>query len=406
MLSPNERGGRAGAFALVLPWDLHYVGGVNRVVSDLYAQLARGTDYRPIVVVASWETKSPTSGVDPNGRRTVWMRIRTPFGGAGVTLRTQLSYVLHLPGELRRFLRLVREHEIVVANFHYVGGLAFTWALLRWLRLYRGELVLSFHGSDLRDLAGHRGMARLLAAWMLRRADRLVVCSNDMARRLRTSFRVASQRVQIVYNGIDPDLIRDMLQSAPTAASPGDEKLIVTLGSYERVKGHDILLSAFDRLLREHADAKLIIAGRDGSQLGSTRAAVQLAGLTGSVELKTDASHEEAMRLLSRAGIFVLSSRSEGLPLSVLEAGVMGKAVVATAVGGIPEIIRDRVDGLLVPPEDVELLHAALSALISDPDRAGELGRSLRERVLAEFTLSHVVASYLRSPRAASETAV
>jgi glycosyltransferase involved in cell wall biosynthesis len=385
-----------GVFALIVPWDLHHAGGVNRVASDLYAQLEHHGHYRPLVIVASWEQKTPTSGLDPHGRRTVWMRIRTPFYGTKVTPRTLFSYAMLLPSELRRAFRFMRDHGIGVANFHYVGGLSFTWALLHWSRLYRGEIVLSFHGTDLRDLAGERGLARLLTAWMLRRADRLVVCSSEMARQLRTAFHVVPERVQVVHNGIDPAQIRGVLGADPLAARRDDAKLVVSLGSYERVKAHDILLTAFKRLLDDHPDAKLIIAGRTGRELDATRAAVQSAGLAQSVELKVDASHDEALRLLSRARVFVLPSRSEGLPLAVLEAGVIGKAVVATAVGGTPEIIRDRQDGLLVPAEDADALCLALSTLLSDPHRAGKLGQSLQERVLTEFTLTEVMAGYLR----------
>jgi glycosyltransferase involved in cell wall biosynthesis len=388
--------GQRYSFALVVPWELHHAGGVNRVVCDLYSELDKRRTTKPLVVISSWKHKTPTFGLDSGGRRTMWMRLRAPFYGGRLSLKVA-SYAIHALAELWRAWHLTRAFDIRTVNIHYVTGVAFTWALLRWTRLYKGLVILSFHGTDLRNLSSGDWVARGLIAWMLRRADRLVVPSNDMAERLRNSFRVTPKLIRVVHNGVDPIMIRRAAQSASqTADAASDNRLIVSAGTFDAVKGHDILLQAFVGLRMDHKDAKLIIAGRAGSQLAQTQLTIRSAGLEGCVQLCVNASHEKALFLLNRARVVAVPSRREGFGLVIVEAGVLGKAVVASAVGGIPEIIRDHVDGILVGPEDPDALRQALSTVLADPALARTLGESLQRRVLEEFTLTRMVAEYLR----------
>jgi glycosyltransferase involved in cell wall biosynthesis len=95
---------------------------------------------------------------------------------------------------------------------------------------------------------------------------------------------------------------------------------------------------------------------------------------------------EAAGQLLSRASVFVLPSYAEGLPMSVLEAMAAGCPVVATRVGGIPDLITDGVDGLLVPPGDPHALAAALERILRDPAFARQLGNAARQTIANRYT--------------------
>jgi glycosyltransferase involved in cell wall biosynthesis len=103
--------------------------------------------------------------------------------------------------------------------------------------------------------------------------------------------------------------------------------------------------------------------------------------------------HDELERLYARAAVVVLPSHREGLPLCVLEAMAHGRPVVASAVGGIPELVEDGVTGFLVPAGDVRALRAALDRLLADPVLRRRLGREARRRVAQRCSRDRVVAA-------------
>jgi glycosyltransferase involved in cell wall biosynthesis len=378
-------------------------GGVNQVVHDLYAGLARGREFRPVLFISSWDEPKPTPARDDCGRELVRMRMRAPFANCTARARPLISYLMRMPLQLWRILRVTRDCDVQVVNFHYVTESAFSWALLKRLRWYRVVLLFSFHGTDLHDLCALTGMRRVLVRWMLRQADRLLVCSNAMEAALRESFGVATQRIGRIYNGVDVDFVLNAVAKVPAGVTAcSGERLIVAVGSYLRVKGHDLLVEAFAGVHAAHPDTRLLIVGRTGSELVNIQAAIHAARLEDSVELIRDVSHESALRLLAGATLFVMASRREGLPIAILEAGALAKPVVATAVGGIPEVIRDGIDGLLVPPESPDALERALCGLLAHPERARNMGLQLRERVLESFTVTRMATRYLEESRALS----
>jgi glycosyltransferase involved in cell wall biosynthesis len=116
---------------------------------------------------------------------------------------------------------------------------------------------------------------------------------------------------------------------------------------------------------------------------GPERAALEAAAATAQVELLGERG--DVPEQLAASDVFVLSSRSEGMPMSILEAMAAGLPVVASAVGGIPEIVRDGETGLLVPPGDADALAAALGRLLDDDGLRRRLGAAGRERALDEF---------------------
>ena len=167
----------------------------------------------------------------------------------------------------------------------------------------------------------------------------------------------------------------------------GSVRTFVTLGSFEPRKGQDVLLAAiglFNRLGPNEGSFKM--AGRVLNVAFFERLQVRAAGLQ-NVELISALDHSEAMALLNEADAIVSPSRDETMPIAILEAMGLGKAVVSTDVGGVREWIRDGMNGLIVPPENSNELAVALTRCATDPKLFAQLGATARRTFDHHFTL-------------------
>lgn len=191
--------------------------------------------------------------------------------------------------------------------------------------------------------------------------------------------------VETVYNGIDPsEHFAQRSGLRKELGVPDSAPLVLEIGRLCDVKGQRELVQAAALLPGVH----VALAGDDLEQSGAYRALLERlaaeCGVSDRVHLLGYRSDPDA--LLEEADVFVLPSWIEGLPLVVLEAMVHARPVVATAVGGTPELVEDGVTGLLVPPRDPDRLAAAIRSLVEDPERARVFGAAGRERVEREFS--------------------
>ena len=395
--SPAERKGpRDDRFLLVVPWELNHPGGVNQVVRNLYDGMARRPGLRPWVAVKSWGHPRPRAG-RTEGRRTLRLRLREPFPGTG-GIKARLLFWLTLPAVLVRLHRWLRRHRVTVVNAHYPGLWLLPVALLRGSGLWQGRLILSLHGQDLRDARQWRGVRGRLWQWLGRRADRIGACSEALAAEARAALPAVAERIQALPNGVAPDRIRATAARPATLAGARAPAAgyLACVATFEAKKGQDVLIRAFQALAADYPGLDLVLAGRRAGAWDGLRSLVRELGLADRVHFLPNLDHDQALGVIRDARVFVLPSRYEPFGIVLLEAGVFAVPVVASRVGGIPQIVRADRDGLLVPPEEPAALAASLRALLADPGRARQLGESLQRRVLAEFTWSRAVERYLR----------
>jgi glycosyltransferase involved in cell wall biosynthesis len=161
-------------------------------------------------------------------------------------------------------------------------------------------------------------------------------------------------------------------------ATDGTSRLLYLGGFHDPVKGGEVLLDALPALMAAHPGARISIAGPGDPP-------ARLASVNGSARWLGWLDAEAKARELREADVFVLPSTSEGLPVALLEAMAYGKPIVATRVGGIPDVLEDGLEGVLVPPGDADALARGLGELLADPQRAQALGQAARTRV-AEFS--------------------
>ena len=395
---PEKRSaGPQETYLLVLPWDLHGdPGGVNQVVKSLYDGIARDGRLVPRVLALSWDALAPVEEIDAAGRSVIRFRVRGLIE-RGSFLASVVRYLVLLPRELWRVWRLVRRYHVAVVNCHYIGTSEITWVIAKMAGVFRGKVILSLHGRDIRTLAMLTGIRRRLWRWTLQRADAVVACSEGLAIETMSEFRLQPLHVVTIHNGFDYErLARPPGPDESTPLRHGNGPSLLNLGTLEHKKGHDLLLRAFQNVVDRFPNAHLTIMGRGAETTASTLRLVEDLGLNHQVTIRIEAPHDVALSTLKAADVFVLSSRNEAFSVALLEAGAFGKPIVATDVCGVAELIQDRVTGILVPPESVDGLTRGILAMLDDPKAAAEYGRRLRERVSTKFGAEQTCRSYLR----------
>lgn len=216
----------------------------------------------------------------------------------------------------------------------------------------------------------------------LRRHDAVVAVSDPIRRRL-LSRGVDGDRLHLVRNAwrrdgplLDRGEARDRLGLSPDAFVVG------WVGRLSREKGPDVFLEAMDRLAREVPDATASVVGT-GAERDALEARAAEAGLDGRVRFHGRVP--EAAEVYRAFDVFVLSSRTEGTPMSLLEAMDAEVPVVATRVGGVPDVVRHEREALLVPPADAGALAEAVARVRRDREPARDRARRARARIDREF---------------------
>jgi glycosyltransferase involved in cell wall biosynthesis len=379
-MSYQRHADAAKTWLFVVPWDLRHSGGVNQVVINLYKECAQQGKYRPLVLVLDWNARSPVYAKD-SGCRTVHLRVKQP----DVSMKGLLAWVLALGPGLLQLRRLLRQENVHVINVHYPGTSAVAFALLRQCGLFRGKLLFSFHGMDLRQAVSARGLGVAIWRYLAASLDAASACSEALAAEVRDFFEDKKEKVRVVYGGIDVSSLRAALADVSGADDNEPRQYFINVATYETKKGQDVLIRAFARLARDFPKPDLVLVGRDGGIKGEL---VSLASelVPDRVQFLDSLPNRDVLILCRRALALILPSRSEPFGLVILEAGALGVPVIASRVGGIPEIIVSEEYGTLVDPDNVEQLEVAMRKMLADLSEGKKQADALRLRVASSFS--------------------
>ena len=242
----------------------------------------------------------------------------------------------------------------------------------------------SEHGSSLKGR-----IYRVLDLWTNWKTDRYVAVSEGIRKDLLLAG-IQESAVDLIHNSVEVE------ESAPSEdrqvvrarlGVPHDAFLCVLVGRLVWAKGYDDFVRAFaavaDRCPKVHA----VIAG-DGELFESLSSQVKQAGLEQRVLLLGFCDRATVFNLLQASDLYVMPSRSEGIPFALLEAAALGLPIVATNCGGIPEVLTNQEDAILVPVGDQHALSSALVALEADRSLAKDLGRKVKEKIKNHFAPS------------------
>lgn len=225
-------------------------------------------------------------------------------------------------------------------------------------------------------------------AALARLADRVIVISDHLARFYRNVEGIPAGKLTRIHYGLDANAETPDGSVVRREFSIGDAPLAGVVARLEEQKGHRYLLDAFVNVRAEIPRARLLLAG-SGPQDAALRAQAAALGLGEAVIFA--GFRDDVDRVMAALDLFVLPSLWEGFGLVLLEAMRAGRAIVATSVSAIPEIVADEETGLLVPPRDAGALAEAVVSLLRDPGRRAVMGAAGRARLQSAFSVAAMV---------------
>lgn len=275
--------------------------------------------------------------------------------------------------------------SVIHAN---VGGVV-SWASICVARHYQIPCVVSYQGSEVNNTLAQRRKGWQLCRDSFRLADLNLPVSRSLEDILRRDAEPTG-RCEVLIRGVDQTLF---FPATELTAQPR----VLFVGSIETAKGVFDLLTAWTNVRRSCPDALLTVVGQDGTS-GQFAREARFLGIENSITLTGPLTPSEVAHLMRQSRILCLPSHAEGTPNCVMEALACGLPVVATRVGGIPDIIEHEKIGLLVNKGDIEGLAAALTTLFRDPSRCVRMGKAAQtfahERLDARKTINRLVALY------------
>jgi glycosyltransferase involved in cell wall biosynthesis len=249
----------------------------------------------------------------------------------------------------------------------------------------RARLVLTDHGQC-------AGVARTHRNWEARQVNALVSVSADVGVRHQSSFQPLGSKHKVILNGLEFTSPKRSREEVRRELNLPPGLTLIVVARVEPVKDQETLLRALVLLKEQNIHANLLIVG-DGSERQRLEAALPQMGLDPE-RVRFLGFRKDIPDLLHASDIFVLSSLQEGLPLAVLEAMGQGLPVVATSVGGVPELISHRKDGMLCPPSNPPVLAAMLAELIEETAFRHRLGQTGALRVQKDFSFDQMTKQY------------
>jgi len=349
------------------------VGGAEVLVNQMVRELA--ANYRCIVAVLD------------------------EVGEIGTQLQDDGFIVEHLHrGEgidracARRLNDLVRRENVSLLHAHQYTP--FFQAMLSRGLFGSTPVLFTEHGRHVPDLPSLK--RSIVNRLLLRKQDRMVGCGGSVQQALIDNEGLPRHRVELVYNGVD----LDDLASAPAGARPAirsgfgfshDDFVVVQVARLHELKDHQTALRTIHCARQQHPQMRLLIVG-DGEERTAIEETINELNLHDNVVLA--GSRNDVSHLLAASDAFLLTSISEGIPLTVIEAMAAELPVVSTAVGGLPEMIEDGVTGFLCEAKDHEALAGRLIQLASHPDDRQQIAVAGNIMAGRRFSLKHMLNTY------------
>ncbi len=299
---------------------------------------------------------------------------------------------LDAPRAILNIIFILKKYRINILHTHlfHAGILGHFAALFAPKTL----VLMTRHYSNYTHLYG-TAFQRLLDRWSLKATKYIIAVSYGVLKALTQLEVVDLKKIIVIHNGIDLNQFNLSFGAGTRIRNElninKNIKIIGAIGTLHPRKGHEYFVHSAEIVCRKRKGVKFIIIG-DGI---AERRLIELRDSLGLREKMIFTGYrKDAPYLLSMMDILVQPSLEEGFGLTIIEAMVLSKPVIATNVGGIPEIVEDKVSGLLVPEKDPEAIAQAINYLLDNPDKMTQLGANAKIRVFDKFSLSAMVRKY------------
>jgi glycosyltransferase involved in cell wall biosynthesis len=356
----------------------------KRRVMQLVLSLSPGGTERLVIEICKQLTDRIDAMVCCLDDRGSWAAELEALNIPVVALRREPGFQ---PSLARHIARLIRTNGIEVVHCHHYSP--YVYGVLASV-VTGAQLVFTEHGRLSNDDPSLK--RRLVNPFLSMLGGSVCAVSNHLKQHM-VAEGFPSRRIQVVYNGIDParrptaihrHVARELL------GLPADAFVIGTVGRLDRVKNLRVMLQAHAWVLEKHPGARAVIVG-DGTERAALEAAAAELGLSESV---TFAGYRSDVRAIIPAfDVYLNCSTYEGISLTILEAMAAGLPVVATPVGGNPEVVIDQETGFLVSGRP-RAIADAIVRLADDPRSRHMLGDAARWRVMRHFSIARMVSEY------------
>lgn len=288
-----------------------------------------------------------------------------------------INILLNAWAALWKLLTLLVRGQVALLHVHCASRGSFWRKTVYCLiaRLFGVNYLVHLHGGEFPLFYSECGPVRRgLIKFVITKASKVIALSAKWREWLTITFPGA--QVSTIGNPV----------SIPSLAAPVPNPVILFMGRMYPEKGVLELIRAVGSVRNRVKNIRLVLAGTSSEKFeGEIRMLCQDLGIEENVLLPGWVSGEAKKHLMDECAIFALPSYAEGLPLGLLEAMAAGKAVITTPVGGIPDVVNDGINGILVPPKEVDALAAAIEYLVTNMGACSKLGERARATVEAEF---------------------
>lgn len=354
------------------------VGGLENVIVQLINRLPSARFEHVVVALTT---------IDEFHQRVVRPDVRF------IALHKPPGHAVPLYPRLYRLLRELNPDVLHTCNLAALEVVPLAWLARVPLRVH------AEHGWDAHDPQGRNPRYQRLRRLYRPFVSHYVAVSRDLYDYLGRAVGVPARRRSLIANGVDTDTFAPAC-GAPRAVSgcpfePGRHWLVGTVGRLQTVKNQPLLARAFVRALQSQVamgdTARLVIVG-EGPLRAEVERVLAAAGMADLAWLP--GARDDVAEVLRSLNLFVLPSQAEGTSCTLQEAMASGLPVVATAVGGTPDLVQENVTGHLVPPDDEQAMADAMVRAFGTPDNSARQGEAGREHAIRRFAISAMVQQY------------
>lgn len=282
---------------------------------------------------------------------------------------------------IRKLIAVIKEYNIQIVHTHLWG--ANFWGRIAAKVAGVPVIIATEHNVDIWKSNLNFALDRMLSHI----SDKIITVSRTV-KEFYIKHGIPAGKIEVIYNGIDTDARSSMLDARKEFGLAEGESLLAIIGRIVEQKGHRYLFEALERLNGQHK-VKLLVVG-DGPLLNNLKVTAQQNPQLREKVIFTGL-RKDVRNLIEAVDILLMPSLREGLPMVALEAMAAGKPVIATNVGGTPELIKDGDNGILIEPRDSRQLAEAIKKLLVNTPLSESLGRRGQESVLNRFSIKDMV---------------